>query len=75
MHSLAMIQAEYALRLANERAEEYRRQAELERQWNRPRRSGLQAIAAAISGLTRRVAAGPADQAVTPTLSDYPYRA
>ena len=74
MHDIAMIQAEYALRLANEHAEEYRRQAELARQWGRSRRSALQAIVAAISGLTTGLTTGSLGQPVTPALSDYPYR-
>jgi hypothetical protein len=74
MYSLALIQAEHALRLAAQRAEDRDRGAELARSSGRSRQVG-KAVAAAISGLKRRLAFGSVDQPVTPVLSDYPYRA
>jgi hypothetical protein len=74
MHSLALIQAEHALRLAAERADEHDRRAELARSSGRSHQAG-KGVGATISGLKRRLAFGPVDQPVTPVLSDYPYRA
>jgi hypothetical protein len=75
MNGLAYIQADTALRLANDRAAELRRQVELERQvTRRSSRSPLGAIAEAISVFSRQLAIAD-DERLTPALNNYPYRA
>ena len=69
MQSLALIYAEQAIRLAEERSIEHRRAA-LAR---RSAASGSGGLRAAISDLARRLAIG-VEAPVTPTLSGYPYR-
>jgi hypothetical protein len=69
MQSLALIYAEEAIHLANERSIEHRRAA-LARRSAGSRSSGLRA---AISDLGRRLSVS-AEGPVTPTLSGYPYR-
>ena len=68
MQSLALIYADQAIRLANERSIEHRRAALARRAASR------HGIAAAISDLARRLTIVE-ESPVTPTLSDYPYRA
>jgi hypothetical protein len=74
MQSLALIQVEFALRLAKERAAENAQRAEHTRRSDRPRRGVTAAIATAISRLVRRPSIDRLPQPVTPILSDYPYR-
>ena len=75
MNGLALIQADLALRLANERQAELRRDAALDRLGpRRSRRSAVGAIAAAISAFSSQLAIAD-DERLTPALSDYPYRA
>jgi hypothetical protein len=67
MQSLAMLYAEQAIRLANERSIEHRRAA-LAR-----RAAEHRGIAGAISDLAARLTT-TAENSVTPALTDYPYR-
>ena len=75
MNGFAYIQADVALRLANERGAALRRQAELERLVaRRSRGNRFDAIAAAVSAFSRQLAIAD-DERLTPRLSEYPYRA
>jgi hypothetical protein len=76
MYGLAFIQADIALRLANERAAELRQQAANERLAERgPRFRWLREIVGAVSSLPNALTVIDDDRLVTPHLSDYPYRA
>jgi hypothetical protein len=74
MHNLALVFAEEALRLANEDVRAHRRAARERTSSKRARWTGLRTIARAISGLPGTLTL-TVEQAITPTLSDYPYRA
>jgi hypothetical protein len=74
MHNLALIFAEEALRLANEDVMVHRRAARERASSKRARWTGLRTITRAISGLPTTLTF-TVEQAITPTLSDYPYRA
>jgi hypothetical protein len=75
MNGLAMFHAEEALRLANARVAELRREAADNRMFaGQTRRSGLRALVAAISAMPRRLMVSEASQPLTPSLNDYPYR-
>jgi hypothetical protein len=76
MNALAMVQADLALSLANQRAAELRRQAANERlAERRPRFGWLREIAGTVSSLPDALAVVDGDRLVAPHLSDYPYRA
>jgi hypothetical protein len=74
MHNFALIYAEEAIRLANEDVRAHRRAARERASNRRSRWAGLRAIAHAISDLPSRLTIS-VEQTVTPSLSDYPYRA
>jgi hypothetical protein len=74
MHNLALIYAEEAIRLANEDVMAHRRALRERPSSSGPRWPILRSIAGAISDLPR-VMTLTVEQAVTPTLTDYPYRA
>jgi hypothetical protein len=76
MNAIAMLTAEQALRLANERAEEFRREAQHNRiVAARPRRSILGSLAAAVTSLRASLTAIDPDLGPgLPTLKDYPSR-
>jgi hypothetical protein len=76
MNGLGMYSPFLALELANQRVAELRREADKEHlAADRRRANRLREIAAAISGLGTRLPAIDGDEALTPTLADYPYRA
>lgn len=76
MNAIAMLHADQALRLANERAASLRREAELHRiVAARPRRSILGTLAAAVTSLRRTITTVDPDfGSGIPTLREYPTR-
>jgi hypothetical protein len=76
MNAIAMLYADQALRLANERAAALRREAELNRiVAARPRRSILTTLGAALTSLRTAVQTVDADLGPgLPTLREYPNR-
>jgi hypothetical protein len=75
MNGLGMFNAYQALTLANQRVAELRHEADQERlAADRRRTNRLHEIAAAISGFRGRLPAIDGDEALTPSLADYPYR-
>ncbi len=77
MSVIAAYMAEQALRLANERADGFRREAELNRMAGSARRRGARfgAIAAALASLRSTFSSVDVEvPASLPTLMDYPYR-
>jgi hypothetical protein len=75
MNGFALFAADQALRLANDRAAELRREADLRRLVGRSPRTGLNArIAAAVSSVRAAFTAVERDFTTMPSLMDYPYR-
>ena len=76
MNAYALISADDALRLANERMQELRNESGIERMRPamRPARSLFGRIAAAVSSLRTTLTTIDADFTTLPTLSNYPYR-
>jgi hypothetical protein len=69
---IATLNGDHALRLAHDRMNEHRAQADAERLARAGRSSGR--LAALVAGIRAAFSTPDADRTVVPLLNDYPYR-